>query len=222
MLCRALAILACLSAAALANSPSDTVTIPLKDIWALDMPGTKDVRELEPDIYGDGMRNISDIERDRRINKSLVTHVGRGAVDKVNGPEAGFAVIGNGHDALKHAYSYFHDNKPPQTAFPTNDDISLIFFSYTFGPYVYLDHIERKGNTFEIYFRFVNHMTDEVTEHYAIIPVGKLPVGEYEVKIIQLPVDARLLGTKPDFRPVDLDAQRRVICKPFSFAVKSQ
>jgi hypothetical protein len=203
------AILACVSLAAFADSPSDTITIPLKDIWAKGMPGTKDVRELEPAIYGDGMSNISDEERERRLKKSLVAHIGRGSPDMASGPESGFAVVGTGHEALEHAYSYFHDNKPPQTVFTTKDEISLVFFSYTLGPYVHLDHVERKGNTFEIYFRFVMHKTDEVTESYAIIPVGSLQTGKYAVKIIQ-----------SDFQSADLDRQNKFICKPFSFSVK--
>jgi hypothetical protein len=85
-----IAFLACIELAVFADSPSDTVTIPLKDIWALNMPGTKDVRELEPDIYGDGMSNISDAERERRLNKSLVAHVGRGSPDTARGLESGF------------------------------------------------------------------------------------------------------------------------------------
>jgi len=33
-------VVACSTFAALADSPSDTVTIPLKDIWALEMRGS--------------------------------------------------------------------------------------------------------------------------------------------------------------------------------------
>ncbi len=33
-------VVACSTLVALADSPSDTVTIPLKDIWAMDMHGS--------------------------------------------------------------------------------------------------------------------------------------------------------------------------------------
>ncbi len=47
-----LTVLACLSLAAFADPPSETVTIPLEDIWAWHMPATKDIQELEPSVFG--------------------------------------------------------------------------------------------------------------------------------------------------------------------------
>ncbi len=56
-------------------SAADPVAIQLKDIWAYEMPGTKDVRDLDPDSYGrvEGASTIQ--ERADRFKNSLVQEI---------------------------------------------------------------------------------------------------------------------------------------------------
>ena len=55
--------------------------VPLKDIWAYDMPGTKDVRQLEPDAFGKTVAELSSRDRVRRANESLLSNLLRPLAD---------------------------------------------------------------------------------------------------------------------------------------------
>ena len=53
VLATALAILPLIAPWANGDEPDDKpITIPLDQIWAYEMPGTKDIRGLEPDKFG--------------------------------------------------------------------------------------------------------------------------------------------------------------------------
>ena len=206
-----IAILACVSVA-LADSP--TVTIPLKDIWAWEMPGTQDVRNLEPNNYGPNTKQHSSEER-AKLEKAALAEQIREALSgypwlptagaKITDLKSGFAVSGIGFEALQKAKRTLADKKEPSESFPADQDISVIFFSRIFGDYCHLDHVTRTGNHIEIAWRFVQHGNDWATEHFAIIPLGKLLPGQYEVKILQLQ------------KPSDWGA--KIVCKSFSFSV---
>ncbi len=190
-----------------AVAADDTVTIPLKDIWALEMPGTKDVNELDPK---------------QLLIPMVIGQLRRIPVDQLppyKPADAGeaFAVVGSGTNALKAAYRVFVDKKKPPQSFASNDAISIVFFAYQFGAYVHVDHVERNGTTIEIFYRFVPHLTAEVTQHFAIIPVGHLSAGDYDVKITQLPMMGGYVP--PKAIPIDQDAEQKYVCKPFSFSV---
>ncbi len=83
--------------------------------------------------------------------------------------------------------------------------------------YVRVDHVERKGNAIEIFYRYVPHSGKELTWHFALIPVGQLAPGNYQVKITQLPVDMSLIHQTTG--EVDYKTGDKFVCKPFSFSV---
>jgi hypothetical protein len=194
--------------AAPADDESKTVTIPLDQIWAYDMPGTRDTGQLEPN-------------KPAKLGSGpLVGEILRAlAVTPAEGKEArpGFAVLGTGLEAIREAHAVLVDNSKPRQAFPTGGEVSVVFFSYEAGSYVYLNRVERGGNVVEIYYRFVPHRTMNLTSHFAIIPLGALPAGKIYVKILQSPLEQEY--TIQGFRPVTDAVSRQIVCRSFSFSV---
>ncbi|OHB74841.1 MAG: hypothetical protein A2W31_06410 [Planctomycetes bacterium RBG_16_64_10] len=187
---------------------SKTVAIPLDQIWAWRMPGTRDIGQLEPNKPA----KVACGPLVGEIRKAL-------SATPANGKEAkpGFAVLGTGLKALRGAHAVLVKNKNPQDTFPANSEISVVFFSYQFGPYVHLEHVKRRDNVVDIAYEFVPHRTEEVTEHLALIPVGNLSSGKYYVKVDRASMEQK--NAVQGFRPTtDTDA-RRIICHSFDFTV---
>ena len=196
-----------------------TITIPLDQIWAFNMRSTRDVRELEPASLGriDAANRSKDSEGD--IKGTRVQQI-RGVLrvlpaDKEAAP--GFAVEGSGLEALRGAHKVIVEQKPARHSFVGDREVSLVFFCHSTRSYCHLSDVERCGKQAVIRFRFVPHLEEEITCHFALIPLGKLQPGDYTVKIVQLPMGSEFerlhlpeVGTK--------DAQV-IVCKSFSFSV---
>lgn len=199
----------------------DAVTIPLDQIWAYDMPGTRDIRELEPNVSGKRIAALSAEERDRRFNQSLVNQVASGLdylaplKNKLAG--SAFAVTDTGLSALRQAHAVLVDNTTPRHLFGSADEISIVFFSHSFGSYVRIEQVQQHGNTFDIQYRFESHLTRDMSRHFALIPIGRLPLGTYRVKLVQLPIVGE--GVVGEDRLVSADKVRHIICQSFSFSV---
>lgn len=191
------------------NQEEKSVTIPLDQIWAWRMPGTRDIGTLEPNkppnyaygpLLGEILRSLADSRPENEEAKS------------------GFAVRGTGMEALRHVHAVLVKGQKPSKAVSAGNEISLIIYSHQFGPYVHLDHVERDGSIFRIYYRFVPHETEEVTEHLALISVGRLPTGKITVDIVRLPMEKKF--SQWGFKPVSKADEFRTICKSFRFLVK--
>lgn len=178
------------------DEKSKTVTIPLGEIWATQMPGTKKFSELntqQPLVY--------------EIREAI------GFTQSDKDAKPAFAVLGRDLDALREAHAVFVDKKKPRDTFPPESEVSVMFFTHETGPYVHLHKVERQGNNVNIYYRFVPH-EEEVTQQYiAIIPLGKLSNGKYSVNIMRSPDAGNRLQKVSD------EVARRIICRPFSFTV---
>jgi hypothetical protein len=183
--------------------------IPLDKIWAWQMPGTLDVATLEKDkppsfAYGPLVRDILRVLGD--------------APEEGKPAREAFAVQGTGLDALREAHAVLVQKKKPQNTFPAGSEISVVFFSYSSGSYVHLEKVQRRDNVIEIRYRFVPHKTAELTEHIAIAPLGPSPAGEFQVAVIQSPMDERFV--KGGFRPVDPAVARQLVSGSFRFSVE--
>jgi hypothetical protein len=185
------------------------------------MPGTRDIRELEPDKFGEQTRTLPSAERFRLLDESLTFQI-RAALKhdvaaKTGTTRNGFAVIGTGREALEGAYGVLVKDQKPSQTFPLDSNVTLIFFSHLAGQYIHLKKIERYDYTFELGYQVVPHTTTNSTWHLALIPVGKLPLGKYQVKITQLPggkdKTGHLLGG------LTAAETQRIVCGSFSFAV---
>jgi hypothetical protein len=200
---------------------SELATIPLDQIWAFDMPGTHDVQELEPDKFGEHTRGLPSAERSRLLDESITDQI-RVALDKDRPSKGtiakpGFAVLGTGAEALQGAYDVLVKKKTPDKSFPLGSNVTLVFFSHLCGQYVHLVDVERKRNAIKIQYQFVPHMNADLTWHFALIPVGKLPIGKYGVEIIQLPGGKDKTGHFVG--GLSADQARQIVCQPFSFSV---
>lgn len=196
------------------------VVIPLKEIWAFEMPGTRDIRELEPDKFGPRIRKLNTAEQIARGEKSLTNQ----AISHLKHTKPGqaaipaFAVAGTGVDALREAAAVLSGKKKPQATFSANSDVSIVFFSYLCGSYVYLDKVEQQSGLIVISYRFVPHETREVTNHLALIPLGKLPPGEVKVDIKRLPLEKKFLDV--GFKELPSSAGSQIVAQSFRFTVK--
>lgn len=169
---------------------AETVTIPLKNIWAHEMPGTRDVHELEKAALPANQA----ASLDNQIGDALLF------VPKGKTTAKGFAVDGTEKEALSKALAAFVKKQQPRQAFAANTQVFVFFFSHSFGQYVHLDNVERREKTIKIAYRFVPHETKQLTAHYALIPLGKLPAGKYRVDIVRLPLEKSTLN-KASNRP---------------------
>lgn len=200
-------------AAASAAEPPVVVDIPLDKIWAADMPGTRNIRELEPRTPGD-RRNYGPLMW--AIYKRLL-------LDNEHwGPDAGrgFVVPGKDIEALNYAYDVLADRQDRSNIVPTGD-VSLVFYARYAGQYVYVEKVRREGAVITIHYRFVVHRTRELSAHLALISLGELKPGKYEVRMVQLPVrwppDAQGEVLRPAFEG---ERVTRTVSQPFSFEVK--
>lgn len=189
-----------LAFALLICSSATAEEIPLKSIWALDMSGTKSIYELEPEIYTT-VKGITGAKSRELFDKSLTTQFLKalGSLKKNEQPGRGFAVSGTGIEALKNAVKA--REKPCDTL--PQGEVTLVIFSHL-GGHVMVDSVSREGNKIEIGYRVKVIQTMDVMKKLALIPLGKLPAGKYDVSINR----------------DEKSSVSRSLCKPFSFTVE--
>jgi hypothetical protein len=200
---------------------TEAVEIPLKEVWAYQMPGTRDVRDLEPDKFGPQIRKLSSAEQLKKYEKSLTSQVlGQLDFNKL-GQKAnpGFAVAGIGADALHEAAAVLSEKKKPQTSFPANSYVSVVFFSHQSGYYVHVDKVEQQPGLVVISYQFVPHESRNLTRHFALIPLGKLPPGKVRVDIKRSPMQKKLIDA--GFKEADRSDESQV-AQSFRFTVNAK
>lgn len=168
----------------------------------MDMPGTRNMRKFGTEASAEG-------------GKSRVEAVAEFLRHRPSKQRPGFAVAGSGLKALKQAQYVFADDEGEIVSLRSDRDTSLIFFSYEFGYYVHITSVEAKNRSVTITYEFVPHLTNELTRQLAIIPLGNLDAGEWEVKLNQAPLADKYkdMGAKNVVAP-------NVVCGPFSFKVE--
>ncbi len=197
----AFAVLAVSAAAALADDKP--VKIPLKEVWALNMPETRDIRQL------DAVRN----------DPALLESLRRALKPKLDAKQAsmGFVVLGEGNDALRTAHEVLVGGDKPRVRLPAGQKITAVFFSYESPFYVHLDEVIRKECAIRITYRFVPHETKETTEQIALIPLGELAAGKYSVRVELNAMDKKY-AEQGFSTPSKADALR-IVCRAFHFIV---
>lgn len=205
---------------AFADAPAEqSTTIPLDQIWGLDMPGTRNLTELEPEAFGREAQNLPGKEGLQRIRRSLISEIQRALQNPpADGQKAEpcFAVVGVGRTALEAAHAVIVKHEKAKESFPNGSDISLVVFSRMHSEYVHLQKVERNGDVVIVRFLIVPHLEREMTDHLAIIPLGKLTDRKVRVEIVKaFSNEYNKLGVKPR-----ADIIKRLICQPCSFTVK--
>jgi len=190
----------------------ETVVIPLDQIWALDMPGTRPMQRGQRDggyVSAEGplldeIRQV--LQRKWRTEGEVLP--------------PGFAVLGSDMEAMHLAHATLTKNAPPKKTFPTESEISFVFFSISSVWYTHLHRVERMGNQINIHYRFVPHKSRMMTRHFALIPLGKLDAGNYQVDMVQSPLEQRFIDQ--GFKPWDLRISSKIVCSSFSFSVEEK
>jgi hypothetical protein len=203
--------------ALLFNSIGCAKEIPLSGIWALQMPGTKNVQDLEPEHYGKSQQGLSEEERLEHLTESLTYQIPQIINQKVESKPIGegFVVTGSGKKALSNVKSALESGAPE--TLPANTELALFFYAREFGSRVHLKHVERSENDITIEFAFVSHGLKMMSNHFALIPLGKLPPGEYHVNIIPSIRNRSGTADNPE-RAYSL--AKEYVSQPFVFSIK--
>lgn len=191
--------------------------IPLSEIWAMTMPGTKKLSELEPKKEG-----LEELSREERIKSSLVRHTAWGLNANFRAPHGsvakpGFVVKGSGLDALREAHDVILGDAQSKKILPTEQDLTLVFFSYSCSRDVVLDSVELKNNEIVVKYHFYWHNLRRSRENLALIPLGSLPAGKYRVTYERTADQGR--EENGEVIPLSNELARRTICDSFSFGV---
>ena len=201
-----------------ASSSGQEKTIALKDIWAFGMPGTKNVKELQ--------KIPSGLSNEDLLEQSLVAQI-QAALHRRNIPGPGepprpvLVVKGVRTEALKEASRLLREmnqlktKKEPELIQPLGQDLTLVFYSYLCGRHVHLTDVEMAGSRITLKYRFVEHTSNNMTTHFALIPLGKKLKGKIKVRVVEEPpLDER--GQTVDLHPLD----RNLICDSVTFKVE--
>lgn len=162
--------------------------ISFDEIWALEMPETKDVRDLQE--IPKALPNAELLRRSyvRQIEVAL-TH--RNLPNYGEQPRSALVVQGSGVEALKEAARVLTEiaekgnKKELELIQPAGKELSLVFYSYMCAHYVHIIEVNKEESTITVKYRFVSHSTANMSTHFALIPLGKLPKGTKLVKIVQ-------------------------------------
>lgn len=168
--------------------------IPLKSIWAYDMPGTQDVRKLSKELANN-------------LATWLMRRTGEGG-------KAGkcFLVYGDGKYALQGATNVLMAgaNRPTELA---GTEASLVFYSLVAPGYVTIDSIEREERKVTVRFKVTTHQEALSTTHFALIPLGKLPEGKFEVEVVEI---------DPEKPYTNKELTKRAVCKSCTVDIKER
>jgi len=74
-----------------------------------------------------------------------------------------------------------------------------------------------EGNEIVIRFRFVPHDSKNLTQHFAMIPVGNINTGRYSVSVECDPFDREF--SDKGFTPIPDSKIEEIVCAPFEFTV---
>jgi hypothetical protein len=230
------AVVLILGATASAEPPQEqpeTETIRLDQIWAYQMPGTRNILDLVAKI-GSEQRAELGIESAHEVTPKKIWAELAISLSEVSsfwpGPgrdaRKAFAVSGCDVEALLQAYGVIVRGDTPSKSFSSRKPITIVFFTYQCPNYVHLDSVERCENEIAIRYRFMQPVNRIQSVQLALVPLGRLPIGKYDVAIDQEPMgqqqldggfEPRQLDTRLPSRNIELD--RRVVCKSSTFSI---
>jgi len=180
----------------------NAIEIPLDQIWASNMPETRDIKSLDWEQLRNPYRPLSSGPID------MLIRIGK---DRA---EPGFVVAGTGQDALIAAYKKLPVGEVPSNSIPFGKEVSIVYFSHVYPSYIVLHRVERRGNVIDVRYRF-DAYSSGYSGHTALIPLGKLPTGEYHVNMIEAPT--KKYQGLPASSLVEVHLR---VCQSFAFAVE--
>lgn len=220
-------VIGLLSTAVIADSPNETevVTIPLDEI-RIGSPGSRELRDLESElfIYRDTPEkwkkystpeSIEEIQQ-KAAQHSLVLPIEKAMRSMAEGVKvgSGFAVEGTDRAALQGVYDVLVKGNEPNNRFNAGTELSIIFYTRPAQRRVRLEQVQRRDGLIEIRYKFIPHGRMHITWNLALIPIGKLPPGEYRVEMVR--------SSGKEVQPNQLENESQIVCRPFSFEVIEQ
>jgi hypothetical protein len=213
---------------AVADSVAAVRSIPLDQIWAYEMQGTRNIRDLEPEKYGPDTRKLPVNEQwkllreslTEQIHQSLHLELVRPGSRELKKPRPAFAVEGEGREALEQACDVMAKGQEPKTTLSSDKDISVVFFSLMCGSYVRIHDVEIRENEIKIRFCFVTHRNLGMEAPFALIPLGKLEPGSYKIRIAEVAPETP--GPGQEKGELHEDWRIDVICKDSAFTIANQ
>jgi hypothetical protein len=202
------------------------VEIPLSEIWALDMPGTRDVYGLE---FGEKAPRMNVGWGPVEYNQSRVTAINRmieAISKKLPSEEAPRAFIFSGEPSVPalarisemlYGVKKFQMLEFDHKKYPRGGQMTLVFFSYPSNYYVHIKEVAKIDHLITVKYQLVPHFTAESTMHFALIPLQELSTGEYQVRFEQLRMDKSFIKT--GFIPMSNSQEKRFVCNNFQFQV---
>lgn len=204
----------------------EAVRIPLETIWALDMPGARDIHGIDLGDFDGRSRPGWGFEEFRKERAGGIEEFRKSLAIKAPSEDAmpGFIVPSAADaNALRYASSRvasamrYEKQGLGAYSFQSGNEVTLVFFTHPSSYYVQLVNVERRGGSIKVQYRVVPHFTAESTVHFALIPLGKLPAGEYFVEFEQAPMERKF--QEAGFIRYDSTKERRLVCRSFSFTV---
>jgi len=202
------------------------VSIPLDQVWAYNMPGTRDCYGMDLGDFDQKHRPIPGREEFRQMRERAIHEAHRALAVKLPSEQAlnGF-VIPRKSDlyvlrkaSIMMASAMRYEKKGfVRASFPVGDEMTLCFFSHPSSYYIHLKEIGRRGTAITVRYQAVPHYTAESSVHFALIPLGKLSAGEYQVRFEQMRMDQAFHDA--GFILLSPRQKQRTICQPFSFTV---
>jgi hypothetical protein len=181
-----------------APPPPETVEIPLKDIWAYNMPGTRDINEF-------GSPKAAD---------SLVEKVIQ-AINETWHDHEGVVVEGVGRAALERLYESRNTPKGLNSV-SVKVPLTIAFYAKSMGWRIRLDSVSKRGNIITVRYRPVPTQTRMSRATLALIPIGELPPGKYRVIVDPLPMEEKYVGAGASPPPSSI---KNNVSGSFGFAV---
>ena len=187
-----------------AAEPNEPVAIPLDQIWAWRMPGTKSVRTLDAVKIGGATEHpiLHDI------------FGGIGSLPRGEKAARAFVVEGVGKPALENASAVFRKEERRAEVMPANTELSLVFYSHSSARRVHLVAVEKSERLITVKYRFFSDTLAVNRIHFALIQIGKFAPGVVEVKIEQQSSTDLAGSVKPPIREME-----RLVSGAFAFEV---
>jgi hypothetical protein len=169
------------------EAPSERPDIPLDRIWGYGIPGTRNAKELSPETPIDQLKGSRE-EILAQLDARLMTRIQRALMDSPKpGEQAGpaFVVRGTGREAMENMLVYLErQNKArkgewkggewQERHFKPGEELTLVFYSYLCGRSVRIESVSKSPHRITVNYRFISHMTTGMSEHFALIPIGRL------------------------------------------------
>jgi hypothetical protein len=214
------------------------VEIPLDQVWGLDIPGTRDVAGVTLPVVDEKQRPGLDHESYRIQRAHIVEQIRQYLTTKPGSMRAlpGFA-LARAPDlyTLRTAdmrlavikkmgrpvgFNPSEFGLIQSTPLPPGEEVTLVIFSHPSSYFFRLKEIQQEGGAITVRYQFEPHFSPESTVHFALIPLGKLPIGDYKVEMEQLPKEERF--QEAGFLRVHDARESNLVSRPFAFAVKEK